>query len=424
MGRLILVGMGPGDACLRTGCAEEAIWNAVRVVVSARYLPMLPPHADVRVYDTVQDAVPLVHEALPRGDVAVCVSGDPGLFSLRGLMRKAFPETRIEVVSGIGSLQYLCDRLGEGRESAALLSAHGRGVGDGRLIGTVATHAMTLLLLDNRQDPAWLCRTLCAYGLGDLRVAVGMSLGMPGESMLEGTAQELAGRNMAGLCAARIRNDAPLPAVVGFGLPDEAFVRGDTPMTKAEVRAVALAKLGLHEEAVVWDIGAGTGSVSVECARLCRYGLVHALERADDAVGLLRANRERFRLPNLRLHQGQAPAALVMLPDPTHVFVGGSGGELAAVLEHVACRGARIRVVVAAVTLETQAAAGAVMGKAPFADLEVVQLGVARSRRAGRSTLMMAQNPVTLFSAWTDGSAATADSDDCRQDHERKETHA
>lgn len=401
MGKLTVVGMGPGGVQLLTAEALEALGQASMVLAAARIAAVLPRREGVHKMEGMQDALKAVGCALPQGDVAVCVSGDPGLYSMQGLLRRSFPNTEIAVVSGVGSLQYLCDRLGESRENAVVLSAHGRELTDGRLVGTVACNAMTLLLLDGRHDPAWLCETLRTYGLDDVRIAVGEQLSYPEERIVEGVAQELADQSFSGLCAARVFNDKPQAVPVGFGLQDGLFLRGEVPMTKAEVRAVALSRLELHEEAVVWDIGAGTGSVAVECARLCRYGIVHAVEREADALELIGQNRSKFGLHNLVIHSGEAPSALDALPCPTHVFVGGSGGELPEILRHVARRGPGIRVVVAAVTLETSALAAAMMGAPPFQDMELTQVNVSRSRRAGKYNLMMAHNPVTLISART-----------------------
>lgn len=415
--------MGPGDERLLTVEAREMLATAAVVFAAPRigaalvsqatlqqqnFMQQTVPHKTlplqtVRQMESLQDAMPQIAEALPSGDVVVCVSGDPGLYSLLGLLRRRFPETEVTVLSGIGSLQYLCDRLGESREQAVILSAHGRELEEGRLVGTVAGNAMTLLLLDTRRHPAWLCETLTTYGLGDVRVAVGESLSYPEEVIAEGTARELTERSFGSLCVARVRNDQPNPSPVGFGLRDEAFLRGEVPMTKSEVRAVLLSRLELGEEAIVWDVGAGTGSVAVECARLCRFGIVHAVERDPEALSLIEKNREKFNLHNLVIHAGAAPDALAKLPCPTHVFVGGSGGELSEILRHIGRREGAIRVVVAAVTLETAAMAVSLLGTAPFREMELCQIGISRGCRAGSAHLMTAQNPVTLVSAWTGG---------------------
>jgi precorrin-6Y C5,15-methyltransferase (decarboxylating) len=172
-------------------------------------------------------------------------------------------------------------------------------------------------------------------------------------------------------------------------------------MTRGEVRTVVLDKLRLTPDSVVWDIGAGTGSVAVACARFCPWGDVHAVERSADAAALLRRNKERFKSYNLWIHEGNAASLLSSLPRPTHVFVGGSGGELRQILEHVGSRGGKIRVVVSGVTLGTVCAAFEVLGGAGFYGRDALQISVSRSRLVANSVIMAAENPVTLLSAWT-----------------------
>jgi precorrin-6Y C5,15-methyltransferase (decarboxylating) len=167
------------------------------------------------------------------------------------------------------------------------------------------------------------------------------------------------------------------------------------------VRTVILDRLRLSLDSVLWDIGAGTGSVSVACARLCPFGEVHALERLPEAVSILRANKARFRSYNLFIHEGGAPAALDDLPPPTHVFVGGSGGRLREILEYVRGRGENVRVVVSGVTLGTICAAFETLGGPGFHSRDALQISVSRGRALGESVVMTAQNPVTLLSAWT-----------------------
>lgn len=164
-------------------------------------------------------------------------------------------------------------------------------------------------------------------------------------------------------------------------------------MTKQEVRAVLLGKLGVGPEMVCWDIGAGTGSVSVELALQAKS--VYAVEREDDACRLIRANRERFGAWNLRLVQGEAPGALASLPAPDAVFVGGTGGRLREILRAVQAAAPGARVCVSAIALETVQAALAELEALGYA-CEAVQIGISRARRAGQLHLLLAQNPVFL----------------------------
>ena len=188
------------------------------------------------------------------------------------------------------------------------------------------------------------------------------------------------------------------PEIVTPGLPDDAFLRVEgIPMTKSEVRAVALSKLRLTRDAVCWDIGAGTGSVVVEMGRLADRGAVYAIERRAEAAALIGENTRRHRLKNVMMIPGTAPHACKDLPAPTHAFVGGSSGNMGEILALLLQKNPRVRIVAAAITLETAAELTECVRRFGFTEAEVISLQVARSRAAGAYHLMTAQNQVYLF---------------------------
>ncbi|NPV91093.1 MAG: precorrin-6Y C5,15-methyltransferase (decarboxylating) subunit CbiT [Firmicutes bacterium] len=183
------------------------------------------------------------------------------------------------------------------------------------------------------------------------------------------------------------------------GIPDDRFVRGAVPMTKEEVRTVTISKLRPEKGSVVWDIGAGTGSLSVEAARLAREGRVYAVERLPQGVELIEANRQRFQLDNIEVVAGTAPGALAGLPDPDRVIVGGSGGELSAIMETVKGRLTPGGVVVInCVTVETLARAMECLRELGFQSIEGVGLTVTRLVAAGNYHRFDGGNPVFILS--------------------------
>ena len=191
-------------------------------------------------------------------------------------------------------------------------------------------------------------------------------------------------------------------AIVTHGLPDEAFLRGAgeggvVPMTKSEVRAVALSKLRLTERAVCYDIGAGTGSVAIEMALQAKHGHVYAVERRDDAVELLKKNQAAFHVENLTVVSGTAPEACRDLPAPTHVFIGGSAGNLRDILSMLLAKNPHVRIVATAVSLESIAELTACMKDFAFTEAEAVSVQIARGKKTGSYHLMAGQNPVYVF---------------------------
>ena len=177
---------------------------------------------------------------------------------------------------------------------------------------------------------------------------------------------------------------------------DEWFIRGKVPMTKSEVRAVSISRLELAPDSVLWDVGAGTGSVSVEASFLLPEGQVYAVEKNPQAVELIRKNREKFGRDNLTVVSGDAPGALGQLPDPTHVFLGGSGGRMGEILDLAMGRNPRVRVVINTISLESLGEAVSWLERRKISG-EIVSLQTARGRRVGRYHLMEGQNPVYVI---------------------------
>ena len=177
---------------------------------------------------------------------------------------------------------------------------------------------------------------------------------------------------------------------------DEWFIRGKVPMTKSEVRAVSISRLELTPDSVLWDVGAGTGSVSVEASFLLPEGQVYAVEKNPQAVELIRRNREKFGRDNLTVVPGDAPGALGQLPDPTHVFLGGSGGRMGEILDLAMGRNPGVRVVINTISLESLGEAVSWLERRKISG-EIVSLQTARGRRAGRYHLMEGQNPVYVI---------------------------
>lgn len=182
-----------------------------------------------------------------------------------------------------------------------------------------------------------------------------------------------------------------------LGIPDSEFIRGEVPMTKQEVRILSVAKLQLDKASVVYDIGAGTGSVSIEVAAQCPDGRVYAIEKASEGISLIDANRKKFNIGNIELVEGTAPQCMERLPAPTHVFIGGSGGRLVDIIKAVRKKNPKVRFVLNAVTLETMGELMKLQSLFPeYADMEVIQVSVSRAKVLGNHHLMRAENPVCI----------------------------
>ena len=191
--------------------------------------------------------------------------------------------------------------------------------------------------------------------------------------------------------------NAQAQSVPSFGLPDEEFLRTEVPMTKSEVRALSVSRLRLSENSIVYDVGAGTGSVSAEIAGLIPRGHVYAVERNAQAVPLIRENVRRHCASCVEVIEGSAPEAFAELPAPTHAFIGGSGGQLREILEALLKKNPEVRIVINAVSLETLAEITDCLSCLPLAEEEILCVSIARGRKIGRHHLMYGQNPIYII---------------------------
>lgn len=182
--------------------------------------------------------------------------------------------------------------------------------------------------------------------------------------------------------------------IITPGIADEEFIRGKVPMTKQEVRAASICKLHLQEDSVVYDVGCGTGSVSVEIARLSPKIKVFAVDSNPEAVELTKKNAQKFGLKNIEVLQGEAPQILENLPEPTHAFIGGSGGKLEEIVKSLCKKNPEIRIVMTAVTLESISQIEKIINQKTLKDYEVVQFFITKSQKLGNHNLLKAENPV------------------------------
>ena len=390
-----LIGMGSGCPESLTAQGLAALQSAGLILGAKRLLEHLPAGCTDNckaVYKPEEILACLA--AQPDTDTAVLYSGDTGFYSGAA---KLLPLLRVmgysvRVLPGLSSVQLLAAAVGRPWQDWKLVSAHGRACDP---VAEILAHPQVFFLTGGGDTPATLCAKLTAAGLGAAHALVGENLGTPDEKIHFGTAQELAGQTFASLSVLLVEHAVHSERRTP-GLPDEAFIRGEVPMTKQEVRAAALAKLAVRPADTLWDVGAGTGSVSVELALAAPQGHVYAVECEPDACALIYRNREKFAAWNLSLIEGRAPAALEALPAPDAVFIGGTKGSMAAVVDTVLAKNANARICIAAIALESLSAAIAAL-TAHGLSAEVTQLAVSRTRPAGRLHLLTANNPIFLI---------------------------
>lgn len=390
-------GTGAGQGCLPE--AQRALDAAGLVLGAPRLLDSagIAPPRGVAAVGAGEIATAI--NAAQADSACVLMSGDSGFYSGTRLLLPLLTGHEVAVLPGISSVQALSAALQIPWQGWRLCSAHGT---DCNAAHEVSRHVECFFLTGGAQTPDALCRTLAACGFGALNAFAGSDLGGAAQQVANGTVAELAQRTFSPLSVLLVQNPTPKKRV-GFGLPDTAFVRGNIPMTKSEVRAVALSKLRLMSDDTVFDIGAGTGSVAVEAALSLDTGRVYAIEQKAEGCRLITENAAKLGAFNLTCIEGQAPDALRELPAPDAAFIGGSGGRLREIAALLLEKNPRMRLAVAAVTLETIAEAVSLFNELNLPETEAVQVAVSRAEPLGRYHIMAALNPVYIISGGGSG---------------------
>lgn len=325
----------------------------------------------------------------------ILLSGDIGFYSGAKRLYDALARIGCEVHTfcGISSVVYFCAKLHLAWEDVCLKSAHGRMT---NIIGAVTTHAKTFVILSTANSVEDLCSELQNYGLYHVQIHIGERLGYSEERITSGTPAEIKRGTYDGLCVALIENPGHFPGVMSC-IDDGRFLRGKPPMTKSEIRCLSVAKLHLTRDSIVYDVGAGTGSVTVEMALQAVDGMVYAIERQEEACWKIGQNKREFKTPNIEIIKGHAPEALEDLPAPTHAFIGGSAGNLKAILNCLLQKNPMIRIVINTVTLETISEVTECLRALPLIEEEIISVSVAKANKLGKYHLMMGQNPIYII---------------------------
>lgn len=393
-GSLHIIGVGAEGMDSLSARAREIVAAAEVLAGGRRHLERFPDHPAERVIVGADlDAVAArLGAALAEGRrVVVLASGDPNFYGVAGPLLARLGREGAEILPNVSAMQLAFARLRLPWEDAALASVHARPLAD--ILDLVRRHPKVGLLTDPRHTPAAVASFLLAQGVPPRRAFVCENLGTARERVVSCDLADLPGREFAPLNVLVLVDEAGsvgTPGNVGgaaahplLGLPDAAFAQRrprDGLITKLEVRAVSLARLSLRPGDAVWDVGAGSGSVGIEAARLSPSLRVYAVERRPDDLERVRENAARFGAGNLVAVLGEAPEVLAVLPDPDAVFVGGSGGRLEGILRTAAARLRRGgRLVCNLATLENLAAAERVLGELGW-ERDVTLLQVSRGR--------------------------------------------
>ncbi len=377
----------------------------------------LPSRVEQRAMDGLLGRVPeWVRAARGTGQTcAVLATGDPLCHGIGSFLLGKLGADAIDIQPAASTLQLAFARLKKSWQTAKIVSVHSRDAGEWApgatpehglyaLVRAAAEHPLLAAFTSPENSPDRIARALISAGHGeDFRISVAARLALPDEALFANLPlADAAAMHFPDPNIVVLERITPPDTRATFGFEDTDFVQRAPEkglITKQEARALSLAKLRLRPDSRVWDIGAGSGSVGLEAARLARNGHVWAIEKNPGDAANARENARRLRASNYTLIEGKAPAGLDTWPDPDAVFIGGSGGELAELIRLVLARLAPGgRLVMNFVTLENLATATAALTEAG-ATWDVVQLQAARSQPILDMHRLAAQNPVWIVSA-------------------------
>ena len=390
---IALVGCGTG----RDMTVQAAEWcrTSDLLIGAKRIVESIPHNHAETMYEYRREAILDFLKADRRHrKVAVLFSGDTGFFSGAAAFRREIADGSVRCFPGISSLSAFSAKLGIPWQEAKIISIHGRSA---NVITNVRKNRLCFCLLGKPDDVRSLSRSLMAYHLETVRLYVGERLGEAEERITSGCPADFLEFVNDPVCVLFLENNSPDTVIVP-GIPDEAFLRGNVPMTKEEVRTLAISKMRLSADHIVYDIGAGTGSISVEMARMIPDGRVYAIEVNPEGIDLIRQNAGRFGTDNLTVIEGHAPEALTGLPAPDAALIGGSKGTAGEVIRLLLEKNPSVRIVVTAITLETVSAVLETLRAYKNIRAEVIQVTTARSRSVGNNHMMMGQNPIFIIS--------------------------
>lgn len=377
---IYIIGVGMGGKNELTLEAEEKI-NEADIVIGAKRITE-PFANDKKVfYEYDADKITKILTNESYNNAAILFSGDVSFFSGAKKLQKTLEN--VTILPGISSMSYFCSKIGISYDDMNVVSMHGR---DCNIVSEVRGHKKTFMLFG--ENP---CKKLCEYGLGDVTVYIGENLSYENERILTGSAEEFKDTKTEPLSVAVIINEN-YDSRTRIGIHDSEFITGNVPMTKREVRAVNMSLLEIRDDDICIDIGAGTGSVTVEMALAAVKGKVYAVEKNIEAVTLIKKNLVKFHTDNVEVICGEATEVIPDLPKADKLFIGGSSGNLEKIIKMCDCR----KVVINAITIETLLAAVSALKEFGY-DFTVTQVSVARGKKVGSYNMMTAQNPIFIL---------------------------
>ncbi len=421
--KISIVGIGPGSIDFVNTKVRQCIKEADIIVAgSGRMLELsleirgeadkdrsfsyFQSYKTIDIIDYITEQFDMLADNRSEIKAVVLMSGDTGFYSgTPSLYRhlEAFEKReghklngiKLEIVPSISSISYLASRSGIAWHDMKIVSLHGRVA---QLAYEVRHNKKVFVISSGGLETANIIKNLMEEGFADCQIHIGENMSYPEERISFGKVKDFINHDFLELCSMIIINEDAKPRQIKLGFSDDDFIRDKVPMTKSEIRALSVIKLELSEYDICYDVGAGTGSVSIEMAAAVPRGKVYAIEKKSLAVELIHKNVEKFRLDNVEIIQGEASVSMEELEAPDAVFIGGTTGKLNDILRIVFDKNPKCRVVITAISLESIAEINEAckyyegMGYT----YDIVSVAVSNTKRVAGYTMFDAKNPVLI----------------------------
>jgi precorrin-6B C5,15-methyltransferase / cobalt-precorrin-6B C5,C15-methyltransferase len=395
---VIGLGMSPDDL---TPTHLRLIEEADLLVGGHRHLSFFKDRApdSYEVTADLKGLVAMLEGRRPGKRIVVLSSGDPLYYGIGAYLVRSLGRANVRIYPNITSVAAAFARMGEPWQDVRVVSLHGRRQED-QLRQALKTADRIAVFTDPTCTPQWVSDFMRQGHAQDFHIGVFEHMGSAGEQISWHTTESIAGKdfdtpNMVIL--KRVREAHGAPATLHLGMPESAYEHERGLITKAEVRAVSLARLNLMPGQTLWDLGAGSGAVSIEASLLVPGGQIWAVEKNPTRIEQIRSNRNRFGITNLEVVEAVLPRGLSQLPDPDRVFIGGGGEALVATID-IVCRRLPAAGVLVVNTVLVDSLHGTVRQlRSNGLDTDVVQIQISRSQPLADSDRMLAMNPVWII---------------------------
>lgn len=396
---VIGLGLSPRDL---TSEHEHIIHNADILIAGKRHLEFFKDHPGLKkeITANIQDVIQFIRDHMQTHSITVISSGDPLFFGIGSALIRALGPAPVCIYPNISTVAAAFSRIKSSWDDARIVSLHGKNR-QGELLDVLLKNDKVAVYTDPHRNPAWLAQFLLAEGVSGFEMWVLEQLGTDSERVARFELAQVSEKHFADpnlvVLMRRPALEAPCPALQ-LGLPDRFYEHERGLITKPEVRAVTLSKLRLCSEHILWDLGAGSGSVAIEAALFITQGKIYAVEKKKNRIRQIENNQKRFKVENLSTVQATLPAGLENLPRPDRIFIGGGGRDLAGIITSAA---ARIKeggiMVINTVILSNVGVAITELEKIGFT-IDVTQVQINRRKPMPRGERLQAENPVWIIS--------------------------